>query len=102
MLQLNDFSGGLNTKSSPRDINVNQLTLADNAIVSKAGLIQSSKDAEDKSSNTDLNHAANHGNGAFLFTSQFDINNTDKLICKRIQSRRLYCQSSQISTKIKS
>ena len=80
MLQLNDFSGGLNTKSSPRDINVNQLTLADNAIVSKAGLIQSSKDAEDKSSNTDLNHAANHGNGAFLFTSQFDINNTDALV----------------------
>ena len=51
MLQLNDFSGGLNTKSSPRDINVNQLTKADNAIVSKAGLIQSSKDAEDKSGN---------------------------------------------------
>ena len=80
MLQLNDFSGGLNTKSSPRDINVNQLTLADNAIVSKAGLIQSSKDAEDKSSATDLNHATNHGNGAFLFTSQFDINNTDALV----------------------
>lgn len=79
MLQLNDFSGGLNTKSSPRDINVNQLTKADNAIVSKAGLIQSSKDAEDKSGNTDLNHASNHGNGAFLFTSQFDINNTDAL-----------------------
>ena len=80
MLQLNDFSGGLNTKSSPRDINVNQLTLADNAIVSKAGLIQSSKDADDKSSFVDLNHAANQGNGAFLFTSQFDINNTDALV----------------------
>ena len=80
MLQLNDFSGGLNTKSSPRDINVNQLTLADNAIVSKAGLIQSSKDADDKSSFVDLNHTANQGNGAFLFTSQFDINNTDALV----------------------
>lgn len=80
MLQLNDFSGGLNTKTSPRDINVNQLTLADNAIVSKAGLIQSSKDADDKSSFVALTHTANQGNGAFLFTSQFDINNTDALV----------------------
>jgi hypothetical protein len=73
MLTLNDFSGGLNTKSSPRDIAFNQVQLADNIVLSNPGLITSSKDADDKSSAVSKVTTSNHGNGAFIYNHEFDI-----------------------------
>jgi hypothetical protein len=75
MLTLNDFSGGLNTKSSPRDIAFNQVQLSTNVILSNPGLIQSSKDADDKTNGTISKDAtSNYGNGAFIYNHEFDIN----------------------------
>ncbi len=75
MLTLNDFSGGLNTKSSPRDIAFNQVQLATNVILSNPGLIQSSKDADDKTNGTiSKDSTSNYGNGAFIYNHEFDIN----------------------------
>ena len=73
-LQLNDFSGGLNTKSSPRDIAPNQVQLADNVFLSNPGLIQSSSDSTAKhtSAPATMTHTKN-GNGAFIFNSQYNI-----------------------------
>ena len=73
-LQLNDFSGGLNTKSSPRDIAPNQVQLADNVFLSNPGLIQSSSDSSAKHTNAPatMTHTKN-GNGAFIFNSQYNI-----------------------------
>ena len=42
MVTLNDLSGGLNTKFSPRDIVPKELQKADNVIVSNPGVLQSS------------------------------------------------------------
>jgi len=73
-LQLNDFSGGLNTKSSPRDIAPNQVQLANNVFLSNPGLIQSSSDSTAKhtSAPETMTHTKN-GNGAFIFNSQYNI-----------------------------
>jgi hypothetical protein len=73
-LQLNDFSGGLNTKSSPRDIAPNQVQLAENVFLSNPGLIQSSSDSSAKHTNAPatMTHTKN-GNGAFIFNSQYNI-----------------------------
>jgi len=71
-LQLNDFSGGLNTKSSPRDIAPNQVQKADNAFLSNPGLIQATSDATSKSSSETITHIHN-GNGAFIFNSQYNV-----------------------------
>tara|TARA_R100000406_G_scaffold30816_2_gene20157 strand:- start:6744 stop:9221 length:2478 start_codon:yes stop_codon:yes gene_type:complete len=73
-LQLNDFSRGLNTKSSPRDIASNQLVKADNVVLSNPGLVQSSSDSTAKhtSAPTTMTHAQ-AGNGAFIFNSQFNV-----------------------------
>ena len=73
MLTLNDFSGGLNTKSSPRDIAPNQVQSAENVFLSNPGLIQSSSSATNKCSAVTLTHTKN-GNGAFIFNSQFNVN----------------------------
>lgn len=66
---LNDFSGGVNTKSSPRDISFKECTKADNAIVSYKGLIKSTSDSTSKAATTLLTHTA-EGNGAFIFNSE--------------------------------
>ena len=72
-LQLNDFSGGLNTKSSPRDIAPNEVQKADNVVLSNPGLIEASSSATDKvSSATTMTHTQ-CGNGAFIFNSQFNV-----------------------------
>ena len=73
-LQLNDFSGGLNTKSSPRDIAPNQVQLANNVFLSNPGLIQSSSDSTAKhtSAPATMTHTKN-GNGAFIFNSQYNV-----------------------------
>ena len=73
-LQLNDFSGGLNTKSSPRDIAPNQVQLANNVFLSNPGLIQSSSDSTAKhdSAPATMTHIK-QGNGAFIFNSQYNI-----------------------------
>ena len=76
MFTLNDFSGGLNTKSSPRDILPNQVQLADNCILSNPGLIESQSDNLDRShtSNTITRVSTNaQGTGAFFFNHEFDI-----------------------------
>jgi hypothetical protein len=75
-LQLNDFSGGLNTKSSPRDIAPNQVQLADNVILSNVGLVQSSKDADSKLTEFDKTTTGNHGNGAFIYNHDYDISDS--------------------------
>lgn len=75
MLKLNDFSGGLNTKSSPRDIAFNQVQLSTNVVLSNPGVITSSKDADDKTSGTiSKDTTSNYGNGAFIYNHEFDIN----------------------------
>ena len=72
-LQLNDFSGGLNTKSSPRDIQSNEVQKADNVVLSNPGLIEASSAATDKvSGSTTMTHTQ-AGNGAFMFNSQFNV-----------------------------
>ena len=74
MAVLNGFDKGLNTKSSPRDIAPNELQQSNNAIISNPGLLQSGSDATSQGTAT-LIHTAK-GNGAFLFTSQYDIGAT--------------------------
>jgi hypothetical protein len=74
MLTLNDFSGGLNTKSSPRDIALNQVQSVTNAVLSNPGLIESSSTSTAKHTGnvSDLRHTKK-GNGAFIFNSQFNL-----------------------------
>ena len=74
-LQLNDFSGGLNTKSSPRDIAPNELSKADNVVISNPGLIESASDSSAKLGTANApNTQTTAGYGAFMFNSQY---NTD-------------------------
>lgn len=76
-LQLNDFSGGLNTKSSARDIAPNEVQQADNAVLSNPGLIQSSSTTSEKISATSKNNTNGEGTGAFIFNHEYDINDSD-------------------------
>lgn len=78
MFTLNNFSGGLNTKSSPRDINEDQLSKAENVVISNPGLIVSSSTSTAKS-DTDISKVStdNYGNGAFIFNSEYDISDDD-------------------------
>jgi len=73
-LQLNDFSGGLNTKSSPRDIAPNQVQKADNVFLSNLGLVEATSNATAKhtSAPSTITHTK-QGNGAFIFNSQFNL-----------------------------
>ena len=73
-LQLNDFSGGLNTKSSPRDIAPNEVSKANNVNLHNPGLILSSSVSSTKSSANAPNAQTTAGYGAFIFNSQY---NTD-------------------------
>jgi hypothetical protein len=72
-LQLNDFSGGLNTKSSPRDIAPNQVQSVTNAVLSNPGLIESSSSATTKILSAPTLIHQKKGNGAFIFNSQFNL-----------------------------
>tara|TARA_R100000734_G_C3316560_1_gene109124 strand:+ start:163 stop:2727 length:2565 start_codon:yes stop_codon:yes gene_type:complete len=79
-LQLNDFSGGLNTKSSPRDIAPNQVIKADNVNLHNPGLILSSSTSSAKLSTANAPNAqTTAGYGAFMFNSQYntDISGTE-------------------------
>lgn len=80
-LQLNDFSGGLNTKSSPRDIAPNQVQKADNVFLSNQGLIEATSDASIKTTNpgggtSETMTHTQQGNGAFIFNSQFNVDSS--------------------------
>ena len=76
MLKLNDFSGGLNTKSSPRDVALNELTLCTNTLTNVPGTLRTAAFPTNLVSGaTSLNHAAK-GNGLFSFNSQYDVGRT--------------------------
>ena len=80
-LQLNDFSGGLNTKSSPRDIAPNQVQKADNVFLSNPGLLEATSDASIKTTNpgggtSETMTHTQQGNGAFIFNSQFNVDSS--------------------------
>jgi len=72
-LQLNDFSKGLNTKSSPRDILLNQVQKSDNVVLSNPGLIESASDSTSKSSSSPTLTHTKKGNGAFIFNSEYNV-----------------------------
>ena len=72
-LQLNDFSGGLNTKSSPRDIAPNQVQSVNNAVLSNAGLITASNSGTAKGTQADIEVRTNK---TFCFNTQYDITRT--------------------------
>ena len=76
-LQLNDFSGGLNTKSSPRDIAPNQVQLAENVFLSNPGLVEATSNATTKhdSAPETMTHTK-QGNGAFIFNSEHNVDTT--------------------------
>ena len=75
-LQLNDFSRGLNTKSSPRDIAPNQVQKADNVFLSNPGVIQGTSDATTKSTSSPTMTHTKQGNGAFIFNSEHNVDTT--------------------------
>ena len=80
-LQLNDFSGGLNTKSSPRDNAPNQVQKADNVFLSNPGLVEATSDASIKTTNpgggtSETMTHTQQGNGAFIFNSQFNVDSS--------------------------
>jgi len=72
-LQLNDFSGGLNTKSSPRDIAPNQVQSVSNAVLSNDGLITSSNSGTAKGTQSDIEIRSDR---VFSFNTQYDITAT--------------------------
>tara|TARA_R100000742_G_C4278860_1_gene102291 strand:+ start:200 stop:2779 length:2580 start_codon:yes stop_codon:yes gene_type:complete len=78
-LQLNDFSGGLNTKSSPRDIAPNEVSKANNVNLHNPGLILSSSVSSDKSSANAPNAQTTAGYGAFMFNSQYNTDSSGTL-----------------------
>ena len=80
-LRLSDFSGGLNTRFDARDINDNELTLANNVQVYKTGQIFTSTSTA--SVHADLDRSAGtttSGYGLFLFKADNDISNNAKSI----------------------
>ena len=93
-LQLNDFSGGLNTKSSARDIAPNEVQKSDNVVLSERGLIQSSSDASDKSSAISKNNTSNYGTGAFIFNHEYDINDSDASVSQTARQIIAYPESA--------
>ena len=76
MLTLNDFSGGLNTKSSPRDIAPNEFQDSVNAITSIPGLIKSSALPTDKVASATSFASLSTGSDMFIFNTQYDITKT--------------------------
>ena len=78
-LQLNDFSKGLNTKSSPRDILPNQVSKANNVNLHNPGLILSSSVSSAKSSANVPDTQTVAGYGAFMFNSQYNTDNSGTL-----------------------
>ena len=99
MLTLNDFSGGLNTKSSPRDIAPNQLQLADNVKISNPGLIESLSPASDKShqSNTITRTTPGiQGTGAFFFNHEFDISDGTGAVSQTAQEIVAYPDNTSL------
>ena len=97
MLTLNDFSGGLNTKSSPRDIAFNQVQLADNVVLSNPGLIESSSDSSTQSYGTiTRTSTSNYGNGAFIFNHEFDISDSSAPITQTAKEIIAYPDSTDL------
>ena len=95
-LQLNDFSGGLNTKSSPRDIAPNEVQKSDNVVLSEPGLIQSSSNPSDKSSAISKNNTDNFGTGAFVFNHEYDINDSDSSVSQTARQIIAYPDSTTL------
>jgi len=75
MLTLNDFSGGLNTKSSPRDIAFNQVQSASNAVLLNSGVVYTSVAPTSKGTASDI-EISEFVNTAFTFNSQYDISSS--------------------------
>tara|TARA_R110002051_G_scaffold874_3_gene4216 strand:- start:3003 stop:5420 length:2418 start_codon:yes stop_codon:yes gene_type:complete len=75
MVTLNDFSGGLNTKTSPRDIKLNESPLLTSAIINNPGTIKSSSSVTSKDGSVTAVKSVK-GNGAFYFNLQNDIGRT--------------------------
>ena len=76
MLTLNDFSGGLNTKSSPRDIAFNQVQSASNAVLLNSGVVYTSVNPTSKGTASDINIntlTPQFFSTAFTFNTQYDI-----------------------------
>ena len=76
MVTLNDFSGGINTKASPRDIKPNELQETLDCIVSIPGVVKTSKSITDKDAGTNTLVKTAKGNGLFYFNLQNDIGRT--------------------------
>jgi hypothetical protein len=78
LLEVTDFSGGLNCYSDSRDIKDNQFEQNWNAIVDKAGIIRVAGMAT-KHIKTDLHLSTNmqEGFGLFQFTSDYSVNSID-------------------------
>jgi|10_taG_2_1085330.scaffolds.fasta_scaffold12489_2 hypothetical protein len=77
MLTLNDFSGGLNTKASARDIAPNELQQSLDCIISIPGVVKTSKSITDKDADSDNSLVKTaKGNGLFYFNLQNDIGRT--------------------------
>ena len=66
MVTLNDFSGGINTKASPRDIKPNELQETLDCIVSIPGVVKTSKSITDKDAGTNTLVKTAKGNGFIL------------------------------------
>ena len=76
MVTLNDFSGGLNTKFSPRDIAGNEAEKSDNVVLFNSGLIKAASNPVDKVGSAISSNQDQEGNGLFIFNTQYDIGRT--------------------------
>ena len=77
-LQINDFSGGINTKSDQRSLENNQLTVVKDMQVYNVGQIYTGKNSIAVTSRGSGTSTAGHG--AFLFKADNDISNNSKSI----------------------
>ena len=78
LLEVNNFSGGLNTYADPRDIKDNEFAQNWNAVVDRAGIIRVSGMAEDFI-NTDYHDSTNFqaGFGLFQFSTEYSVSEID-------------------------
>ena len=78
VLKIEDFSGGINSYSDPRDIEDNQLVVADNVDVTKLGVLQSgisvdsSYEFTDSSTSHNISLASPAGTGLFAFSHDYE------------------------------
>ena len=78
LLEVTDFSGGLNCYSDARDIKDNQFEQNWNAVVDKAGIIRVAGMAKNHiKTELHLNTNIQEGFGLFQFSSDYSINSID-------------------------